>query len=100
MKFNCHINESGRFVMDDRKAFEDYIASNICKRMTLDLNPYKRAKTPEQNGYFHGVVVPFMAEQMGHNAESPYEIGQVRDYLKSKCGVKSKFAYTDANGFK
>ena len=93
MKFNCRINEEEHFVMDDRDAFVAYTRQNIGKRMTLDLKPYKRAKTPEQNGYFHGVVVPFIAIQMGHDPHLKPEYNMVREALKAECGMRSKIAY-------
>ena len=93
MKFNCTPNKAGQLVIDEFVSYKAYVHKNIGKRMTLDLKPYKRAKTPEQNGYFHGVVVPFIAIQMGHDPHLRPEYNMVREALKAECGMRSKIAY-------
>lgn len=57
------------------------------------VDPRLRGKTPKQNRYFHGCVVPFMAIQMGHDPHLKPEYNMVREALKAECGMRSKIAY-------
>ena len=59
-----------------------------CKKLLRVYDPKLRDKTPSQNRYFHGVVVPFITEQMSYLAGQQYDKDEVRDYLKNRFGPK------------
>ena len=64
-----------------------------CKKLLRIYDPKLRNKTPNQNRYWHGCVVPFMADQMGHDPHLKPEYNMVREALKAECGMRSKIAY-------
>jgi hypothetical protein len=93
MYFTGTITKDGRLILDDREGFQVSLQKFAEKKVDVIVKPRSRPKTPNQNRYFHGVVVPFIAEQMGHRADSPFENDQVREYLKERCGVKMVFRF-------
>jgi len=64
-----------------------------CKKLLRVYDPKLQAKTPNQNKYWHGCVVPFIAEEMGHDPHLKPEYNMVREALKDECGMRSKISY-------
>lgn len=68
----------GVLYLDDVQAYEKQIASLDGKPVELILRRHRVQRSGNQNRYFHGVVLPLLAEHCG------YECDEMREALKIK----------------
>ena len=88
--FNGVALKNGGIVFENIKERVRFIKSLSGKKIVETIKIEARSKTPAQNKYYHGVVVPFFAEQAGYKHDYSLDLEIVRDELKSRCGVYAK----------
>ena len=80
----------GQINFDDFPAKKAHVIKHAEKRLKVTIELCPREKTPNQNAYFHGVVLPWFAKQCGYKHNFKPDIERIRDELKDKCGPKIK----------
>lgn len=70
--------QNGKLHLGDRDAFDRHAATLEGKSVTLTLKQYRKTRSNPQNAYFHGVILPMIADASGHTA------AEVKDALKVK----------------
>jgi len=66
--FRGHV-EAGKLKVDHRDEFVALVQRLEGKEVELTLRRYRRQRSPNQNRYLHGVVIPLLAEHCGYDAE-------------------------------
>lgn len=76
-KFHGTIHK-GRLVLDDKDGFKlhiDTLGNNKDKtqRVTVTLCKFRKARSTNQNSYYHGVIVRMLADELGYTDEEMHE---------------------------
>ena len=89
--FAVTIDQHGSMRPDDPIAYRKYCKQFFAgQRVLFGLQPIEpdKPKTLNQNAFFHGVAVPFIAELAGYNPNYSKDLVSVRNALKESFGPK------------
>jgi hypothetical protein len=78
--------ENDIIVLDDKERFRAHRKTLEGERIDLVLRKHKEFRSEQANRYYFGVVVPMVAEKMGH---PPEEENLVHEMLKIQAHVVS-----------
>lgn len=70
--------ENGKLTLDDAPHFAALIRTLDKKRVDVTLEEHRKTRTGEQNRWFHGCIVPLLAEHCG------YDLDEMKEALKIK----------------
>lgn len=66
---------AGRFVLNDRKSYEAFLASfDDGQEMEMTLSKKVKKRSLAQNAYYWGCVLPIISAETGHSCEELHEI--------------------------
>lgn len=73
----------GKFIPSNTRSFRDAFAFHEGKEVELTVERKKKRRSNNQNAYYHGVVVPMIAQAMGEDS-----CEDVHNYLKAEFNWK------------
>ena len=71
------INNNGILIVRNDKMYRQYL-SKLPREVNVTVKPFKKYRSSEQNRYFHGVVLPLIADHLGD-----INLDTTKDLLKS-----------------
>lgn len=98
--FTGHVKK-GKLFLRDRKQFDAYIAGLTGKDIDIEVRLHRKKRTTgqeweksNQNGYYHGVVIPKLQEYFKVSCNMDLDHEQIHDGIKNLFlseGLHSKF---------
>lgn len=63
----------GKVVLDDRWAYVRHLAHLEGKRVEVIVQPWRKARSDQQNAYYWAVVISLISEETGYTSEEAHE---------------------------
>ena len=83
MKYNGVVDEEGMVHMDYQVAFRRELKNLSGKRVSVEIKPFKKHRSNQQNNYYHGVIVPIFT-QLFVSAGFDFDAEQTHSILKTR----------------